>query len=419
MEVTPVPLNLVQARMLGTLFTPQADGAVGRSSQAQARRERSVEDREKREERRSAAYETALTSVMTASRPSEVVLKGEQEMRPGSRSAERFQTREELTAQTNGAKRQFRQALAEAGTPPRVEPKTTAQTSSNATAATKAEPQNTGGPAMPAPDAPKAAAQSNAKTMAQVAPSVTRIPAPQAQPQVAAPSRPANLGPTANVAVSNQIRVGAVPTALGRASAQPGSERSGVVATAPASEASASRKSGVLANASSQADATEPRNSEANIERIVRLVQARIGKDRSVAHLRLDPPELGTVKLHMDLRQDQLALEVEAQTPAAQRVLEDELDTLRRNLEAAGVRVERIEVRLAPEPSTPEQAPQQQFGQQGQGGGAGQDGRFAGGEARSGMESAGSAASVPPAEPAEWRGRSEGPATESLVDVLA
>ncbi|MGE0480464.1 MAG: flagellar hook-length control protein FliK [Phycisphaerae bacterium] len=82
---------------------------------------------------------------------------------------------------------------------------------------------------------------------------------------------------------------------------------------------------------------------DANVEHIVRVVASRIGKDRSIATLRLDPAELGSIKLHMDLRDQRLNLRVESESPVAHRLLVERVEALRAALGAADIRLERIE----------------------------------------------------------------------------
>jgi len=89
---------------------------------------------------------------------------------------------------------------------------------------------------------------------------------------------------------------------------------------------------------------------EANIERVLRTIHSRIGRQRSTAIVRLDPPELGSLRLHMDLRDNVLTLRVDTQTDVAQRLLTEELASLRRGLESAGLHLERVEIR-PPDPA--------------------------------------------------------------------
>ncbi|MEW6252694.1 MAG: flagellar hook-length control protein FliK [Planctomycetota bacterium] len=159
------------------------------------------------------------------------------------------------------------------------------------------------------------------------------------------------------------------------------------------------------------------RNPDANTERILRLVHTRIGQERSVATLRLDPPELGTVRLHIDLRGEQLGLLIETQTPAARRVLEDELETLRRGLAASGIQLERVALRTAP----PEQAVPDTRGQNlpsgDHGGQTGSDWHPA--DRSTPAQPEAGVANDTSSVPVSMTAGAPGSAAESLVDILA
>lgn len=109
-----------------------------------------------------------------------------------------------------------------------------------------------------------------------------------------------------------------------------------------------SRTGAAAATGATKTAATAPTASEsdANIEQIVRWVRSRSDQRHSVTTLRLDPPELGKLTLRLELQGDMLQLEVEAATPAARRLLSEQTDVLRHSLEAAGIRLERVDVRL-------------------------------------------------------------------------
>jgi flagellar hook-length control protein FliK len=89
----------------------------------------------------------------------------------------------------------------------------------------------------------------------------------------------------------------------------------------------------------------------------LRVIHAQLGRDRSTATLRLDPPELGRIVLRMELNREQLALRIDTETDAARRLLTEQVNALRRGLEASGIQLERFDVR-APEP--PAHAAEQQ-----------------------------------------------------------
>lgn len=161
----------------------------------------------------------------------------------------------------------------------------------------------------------------------------------------------------------------------------------------------------------------EPAEEDVNVTRLVRLVQTRLGHDRSIATMRLDPPELGTMRVRMDMNQSHLILEVETQTSVAQRLLTEQVEHLRQRLEAAGIQLERMEVRA---PAAPERAAQEGQSQMQDGGGAAQqeaaDRRMAW-SAELGWVEDEDVPELTMAEPAATAFPE--PAAESLVNVLA
>jgi flagellar hook-length control protein FliK len=77
----------------------------------------------------------------------------------------------------------------------------------------------------------------------------------------------------------------------------------------------------------------------------VRVVRSRVSAQRAQTTLRLEPPELGRLRLHLDLRGEALALRVDTTTALAHRLLLEDADKLRQGLEVAGVHLERLEIR--------------------------------------------------------------------------
>lgn len=140
------------------------------------------------------------------------------------------------------------------------------------------------------------------------------------------------------------------PAAAGVKPSAPGASRGSAQATVVSPGARLSTKgarfSGVKANGSQAADNAAR---TANIERIVRLVAQRIRGERSHTVMRLDPPELGSLRLQMDLRGAVLSLRIDTSTQVAHRLLLQDVERLRHGLEASGIQLERIEVR----PPTP------------------------------------------------------------------
>jgi flagellar hook-length control protein FliK len=187
---------------------------------------------------------------------------------------------------------------------------------------------------------------------------------------------------------------------------------------------SPSRAARAAAKPTANAIQAETADREANVERILRTISSRIGKQRSIATLLLDPPELGNVRLHMDLRKDALTLRMDTQTHVAHRLLTQELDSLRHGLESAGIHLERVEVRP---PSPPPEGVGGEAEQQADGGEHWQDESAEPGAEH--PDGQGTEAHGRQGTEAEWgsitsaghgaTGGQEGPAAESLVNVLA
>jgi len=152
---------------------------------------------------------------------------------------------------------------------------------------------------------------------------------------------------------------------------------------------------------------------DANIERILRFVRTQLGPDRTRATLRLDPPELGNVRLRMDLHKDVLLLRIDTQTPLAHRLLSEQIESLRDRLEAAGIQLERVEIRppTATEAPSPDMPPEPDARQAGRDGSADADAEHPPDQGTESM----------PVEPAERSAHETipEPVTESLVNILA
>ncbi len=162
----------------------------------------------------------------------------------------------------------------------------------------------------------------------------------------AAPIHPAGNAPPIEPSTIPAARGGGpAPTSAGAAPAQTGSvgDAGGGRSTTPAAPAAAARPA-------KPPTSSAPGENDANIEQIVRWARSRIEGQRSTTVMRLDPPLLGTLRLRLDLDHGAAALTVDADQPLAQRLLTEHLDTLQRGFEAAGMRLEHVEVRLAADP---------------------------------------------------------------------
>jgi len=394
------------------------------SSAAQVRHEQDLERCAEKRRRKESEHQQVAASASLAPRPSELMLKAEREMAPGSHAARAQQSHSQLQEQVSQRPPGFRQALTDAASHSAGErPPATARTraagapggESKTAAPGGAENGKSAQPAEPGANSPGA---SPARPGAGAGP-----PMPSGGPRLPA-VRPAASSPLPayHLAGASQTASRGLAMASAAASARPGATNSSgarapsgtPVAAATARAGAAGGKTAARPTAPAE---PEPRSSDANLERILRFIHTRVGKERSVAALRLEPPELGTIRLRMDLRNEQLSLQIETQTVAARQLLTEHVESLRRSLEASGIHLERVEIR-APAASTDasdaDNSPQA--------------GAWTGAEESSGRsdaESAGGGLSgeteFPSMEPSELPGGAvfPEPVAESLVNVLA
>jgi len=85
-------------------------------------------------------------------------------------------------------------------------------------------------------------------------------------------------------------------------------------------------------------------------QRIARVVQAKVSGKDTFARIRLDPPELGTVRVNLHLKSDSVVVRLVADNADARDAIKSRLDDLRSALQQQGVRVDRLEV-TTPSPS--------------------------------------------------------------------
>lgn len=314
------------------------------------------------EERRRQDDQNDAATASAAAQPSSTdqLRQAERDMAPGSTAARRDQLHSQAEQSAAQDRHGFRQVLAEATgrRAPENAPATASEPVSAvaqpATETLGADQPETVQPSLaPSATSPRNTAQApatspvfaevltGADNWARLAASV--IPAPMGEAQNntldasgarAAASRIADAPAAAAAATGTSASGGSSARVTGGAVAAV----EGVALKNTASETAPS--------AAAQPEAEPDGNSDANIERILRFIHTRLDKNRSVATLRLDPPELGTVKLRMDLRDHDLSLSVDAETVAARRLLAEHLDALRRNLEASGIHLEHVEIRV-------------------------------------------------------------------------
>ena len=97
--------------------------------------------------------------------------------------------------------------------------------------------------------------------------------------------------------------------------------------------------------------------------RILRGLSATLNQRGGVLTMRLEPPELGQLRIQMTITQGTVSAEFQAATPQAQALLERSLAVLRSALQGHGLTVERLTVHTAQQvnaQATRQDAPDQQ-----------------------------------------------------------
>ncbi len=408
-----------------------------------ARDHEAADDREKRLRRRDADARDVASAAAATPRPSDTAIHAERQMLPGSQAARREELSQQAREQAAAGQRDFRQALADAAARSKTE-RTPAATghAQDVTSASKARAPESAANTRDQTAPPPPSETDRAPATAARAPSVDATPtaagaAPRggfvARPTLLAIPAPASVQNTGTAQTAGKPLTAATVAVRGIAATTPsggsashaggrgtpmGAQAKSDVALAPTTWRATGGVAAKKAAAPASAVPAEDGNSDPNVARITRLLLARVGQNRSVATLRLNPPELGSLRLRLDLRNDQLALQVDAETPAAQRLLFEQLDTLRRSLEASGIQLEHVEVRapaaVTHEPAQPETPPQPDVWAQHQDGQGRSESESAGGGRAQGTEAS-------PGSPTDAvvREATAEPAAESLVNVLA
>lgn len=109
---------------------------------------------------------------------------------------------------------------------------------------------------------------------------------------------------------------------------------------------SASLSSGLLSDGdAANATAKSSASREASFaQRVMRGLHAMINQKGGVMNMRLDPPELGSMRIQMVLQQGTVSAQFNVSTDQAQQLLNRNLNALKTALEARGLTVERLTV---------------------------------------------------------------------------
>ncbi|MBN2212151.1 MAG: flagellar hook-length control protein FliK [Sedimentisphaerales bacterium] len=95
----------------------------------------------------------------------------------------------------------------------------------------------------------------------------------------------------------------------------------------------------------SEAKSTEPQT-QRNIEEIIKSAQTAVARHSSRIQLRLDPPELGMLRVEIRSGRDGLQLQMQATTVKAQELLRQHSSELKAALEQQGLPASRIDIQL-------------------------------------------------------------------------
>ena len=184
-----------------------------------------------------------------------------------------------------------------------------------------------------------------------------------AQPQADAPNAGGSAGGSTPLP-PGLVPTGAVPAALrpadgeSGASSSPHSEQNTTPAKGTSSNttfahalhaARAGSARGVSAGAHAMPTADTVRLDEpGSIRELAQVVRTTSRNGHSNMLLRLDPPELGTLRLDVRMQHDMLTLRIEAHSQAGHDALQGRLAELRTALEQQGIQVAAIDIELKP-----------------------------------------------------------------------
>ncbi len=219
----------------------------------------------------------------------------------------------------------------------------------------------------------------------------------------------------------------------GENSAQASMTPASIVSPAAGKDASgSSTTSGANTDLSASGQSSGETAANQNVDRIVQVLRAHVGRHDSQIRLRLDPPHLGQIQIDVTMQDDKLFLDVRTETAMGKELLGSRLQDLRDALSKHGIIMERATVQMRQEVADPAPSREQQQSSSHQNSNFNQDApghtpdqpqhRYRGGEALPGDEGSVPAWSAESVEPA-GETRSEAgvamTAAETLVDTVA
>jgi len=123
-----------------------------------------------------------------------------------------------------------------------------------------------------------------------------------------------------------------------------------------------------------KAEHTAASDAQQNVDRVVKAAQAAVSRGQSRVQIRLEPPELGYLRIEIRQTADGLHLQLQATSERTQQLLQQNRQDLHAALEASGLQPRQIDIQLRLDLRNEQhrEAPGQSFGQEGSGGQSGQ-----------------------------------------------
>jgi flagellar hook-length control protein FliK len=87
-------------------------------------------------------------------------------------------------------------------------------------------------------------------------------------------------------------------------------------------------------------------NMQGNVDRVVKAAKAVVTRGSSTIQLRLDPPDLGTLRIEMKHDSSGLTMQLQATNARAHQLLQQNAGELRAALEASGIQTNKIDIQL-------------------------------------------------------------------------
>ena len=385
---------------------------------------RTLRERAGREDER----DPVAAAAQAATRSADVIKEAERNIERSSRAFRRQVAHDSGVEQFRQERQGLRQALQEKAAGPssrgssgmggRSEPEATPKSGDKSTVANNARPTTAHLAKTPA-TGPATSSLDN-----RAADAVSTRAASASQPPPSSLGSPAISTTNAGNTVAGRVMLNAVsamrPAAslqlqvAGRPSAANSAKGNAQTPVGPLSARGSTKAGASSATRANGSRAAENADRTANIERIVRLVAQRIRGERSHTVMRLDPPELGSLRLQMDLKGAALTLRIDTSTHVAHRLLSEDVDKLRQGLETSGIQLERVDIRP---PTRGPEAGEQGNSQHTEGEGGPKEG-FGEPDAEH-PEEHGRDSHPARSDEGATRGAAAEPAAESLVNVVA